>query len=398
VIVIRLSFWFRTQCSVLSLLLPGFLAAVFPVSAAASVRANLTWNASPDVTVTGYHIYYGGASHQYTNSVSVGEMTNAIIPGLLENTTYFFAAKAHNSNGIEGDFSNEAAFAGFTATPDGGLRMKTLPKNFTGNPLTFSLGTGAPAGATINPTNGVVTWTPGRGYASTTNYITVFVTDTVNPALSISETVLITVSDFLEFRLGATAVQAGQPNSLPLTVAASSSVTNLLITLDWPGASLTNPTLTFTPPIVAGSIQNQNNLLVIQLQTAADQPMTGTNLAAQLNFQAAPGQPSAFFSIPATTAAANTASGSAYANVVTQAGEVVVVGTNPLLRPQADASRGRTLTLFANPGATYQLQYATSFASPVIWMPLMTYQPTNVAQIVSLDAANPVIFYRLQQL
>ena len=56
-----------------------------------------------------------------------------------------------------------------------------------------------PPGATINPTNGIISWTPGHAYASTTNYINVYVTDTVNPALNISETVMVIVSDYLEY-------------------------------------------------------------------------------------------------------------------------------------------------------------------------------------------------------
>ena len=387
----------RTGRCVLIWVLQGFLIAALQTSAAAAVSASLTWTASPASIVTGYNIYYGGASHQYTNVVSVANVTSATIPGLLENTTYFFAAKAHDSAGNESDFSNEAAFAGITTTPDAGLRLKTLPKNFTGNPLTFSLVAGAPAGATINPTNGIVSWTPDRASASTTNYITVLATDTVNPALSTYETLLIMVTDFLEFHVGTAAVPAGQTGSLPLTVAASSSVTNVILTVGWQQNHLLNPTLTFLSPVVAGSIQNQGDTLAIQLQTAAGQPLTGTNQVARLNFQAASGQASTIFSLPVLSATGNKADSSAYANVTALAGEVVVVGSHPLLRPQADAGHGRTLTLFANTGA-YQLQYATSLTSPINWTPLTTYQQTNVQQSVSLDSTNPVIFYRLQQL
>lgn len=376
--------------------LPGLLAAALPLSAAA-VNVNLFWTASPDDTVTGYNIYYGGDSHQYTNSFCVGNVTNAVIPELLENTTYFFSAKAHNSNGDESEYSNEAAFAGFTASPDTTLRLNTLPINFTGNPLLFSLDASAPDGATINPTNGIVFWRPGRAYASTTNYINVIITDTVNPALSLSETLLVVVGDYLEFQVGTVAVSAAQAGSLPLTVASSSSVTNLQITLDWPETSLPNPTLTFVAPIISGSLETQAGQLIIQLQTAEDQPLTGSNLVAQVNFESVSGQPTTAFKISAATATGNTADGATYANVTVQAGEVVVVGDNPLLRPQSDVGQGRALTLFANPG-NYELQYTTSLAAPVTWTPLMDYQQNSVAQTVSLDSDEPVIFYRLQQL
>jgi hypothetical protein len=382
---------------VLSLFLLGLSAAGLPSSAAASVSARLSWVASSDPNVIGYNIYYGSASRQYTNMIAVGNVTNAVIPALLENTTYFFAAKAQDSTGNESAFSNEAAFAGVNGTPNGSFRLKALLNSTNSDPLVYSLDASAPAGATINPTTGVISWTPGLAYASTTNYINVIVTDTVNPGLSTSETFAVVISDYLSCQLGATAVYAGQSASLPLTVTSSGTVTNVQITVGWPGNSLVNPTLVFTSPVIAGSLINQNNQLIIQLQTAANQPLTGTSQVAQVSFQAASGQSSAILSIPITAVSGNTASGSAYANTVAQAGEVAVVGTQIMLRPLFNPALGRTLSLYANPG-TYELLYTTSLASPVSWTPLMTYQQTNAMQAVSLDSANPVIFYRLQPL
>ena len=50
--------------------------------------------------------------------------------------------------------------------------------------LTFSLNSSAPAGASINATTGLFTWTPPAGYAPRTNQITVRVTDNGSPPLS----------------------------------------------------------------------------------------------------------------------------------------------------------------------------------------------------------------------
>jgi len=63
-----------------------------------------------------------------------------------------------------------------------------LPANL----LTFSL-TNAPAGAVINPTNGVFTWTPDIAAANTTNNIAVQVTDNGNPPLSAVRSFSVTV-------------------------------------------------------------------------------------------------------------------------------------------------------------------------------------------------------------
>ena len=389
--------WSRVGCKVLIGVWLGILAPWLQPSAAAAVSANLTWTASPAAAVTGYNIYYGVQSHQYTKVVSVANVTATTIPELLENTTYFFAAKAHDSAGNESAFSDEAAFAGVTTTPNRQLRLTTLPYTFTGNPLTYSLASGSPAGATIDPTSGIVSWTPGRSLASTTNYITVQISDTTDPTLSLFETLLVKVTDYLEFGMGTTAVAAGQTVALPLYVAASGSVTNVQFTINWPDSFPATPTLTLLPPFVSGTVQKQGANLFIQLQTAPNQPLTGSNQVATLNFQTSARQDSTIFRLAVSSATGIKPNAVRYDNVTAVVGEVVVIGAQPLLRPHADTGSGRKLTLFANPG-TYQVQYATSLAQPMNWLPLTTYRQTSTIQTLAVDSASPVIFYRLQQL
>lgn len=76
----------------------------------ATNRVTLRWDRSPDVSVTGYKIYLGPTSAGYTNSVTVGNVTNAVISNLVATTTYFFAATAYESSGLESDFSNETIY------------------------------------------------------------------------------------------------------------------------------------------------------------------------------------------------------------------------------------------------------------------------------------------------
>jgi hypothetical protein len=57
--------------------------------------------------------------------------------------------------------------------------------------LTFSLGAGAPAGAAVNPSTGLFTWTPSS--APWTNVVTLIVTDNGTPNLSASQTFKLTV-------------------------------------------------------------------------------------------------------------------------------------------------------------------------------------------------------------
>jgi hypothetical protein len=59
--------------------------------------------------------------------------------------------------------------------------------------LTFSLDTNAPAGAQINSTNGVFTWTPTQTQAGSTNQITVIATDDGAPPLNATQTFTVIV-------------------------------------------------------------------------------------------------------------------------------------------------------------------------------------------------------------
>jgi len=91
----------------LKLWVSSLLFLVLPSSAFAAT-VTLTWNASP--SAVGYILYYGEASGSYSTSVDVGNTTQAILSGLDEGKTYYFAAIAYNANGKESAFSNEVNY------------------------------------------------------------------------------------------------------------------------------------------------------------------------------------------------------------------------------------------------------------------------------------------------
>jgi len=61
--------------------------------------------------------------------------------------------------------------------------------------LTYQLAAGAPSGCTINPTNGVLSWTPTEAQGPSTNTVTVIVSDNGSPAQTAAETFLIIVNE-----------------------------------------------------------------------------------------------------------------------------------------------------------------------------------------------------------
>jgi fibronectin type 3 domain-containing protein len=86
------------------------LVTFFQLAARANQSALLTWNPSPQTNVTGYKIYSGPASHSYSSVVTVDNVTNATLSGLVPGKTYYYAATAVDAAGNESTFSNEASY------------------------------------------------------------------------------------------------------------------------------------------------------------------------------------------------------------------------------------------------------------------------------------------------
>lgn len=81
-------------------------------------RVLVEWGANPEANVAGYKVYDGTNSRSYqritivTNTMTNGIVsisdTNAIITNFVRGITYYFAATAFNTMGLESDFSEEA--------------------------------------------------------------------------------------------------------------------------------------------------------------------------------------------------------------------------------------------------------------------------------------------------
>ncbi|MBE0543442.1 MAG: fibronectin type III domain-containing protein, partial [Verrucomicrobia bacterium] len=74
-----------------------------------SQSVNLAWDASPSPNVTSYRVHYGTTSGVYSYSTNVGNQTSARIAELQSGQTYFFAATALHSTGVESIHSNEVS-------------------------------------------------------------------------------------------------------------------------------------------------------------------------------------------------------------------------------------------------------------------------------------------------
>ena len=75
-----------------------------------SPSVTLAWDPSTNSGVISYRIYYGVASRGYTNNATVSTSNSVLVTLPARGATYYFAAAAQDTNGLESDFSNEVSW------------------------------------------------------------------------------------------------------------------------------------------------------------------------------------------------------------------------------------------------------------------------------------------------
>ncbi len=68
---------------------------------------SLAWPPSTNLNVAGYSVYYGVASHTYSNVLQVGNVTSATISNLTAGWVYYFAIDTYGPSGKQSPYSNE---------------------------------------------------------------------------------------------------------------------------------------------------------------------------------------------------------------------------------------------------------------------------------------------------
>ena len=77
---------------------------------AKAADVGLTWNANPETDIAKYLLSYGTSPGQYTQVREVGRDTRALVTGLENGRTYYFAVSAVNYAGMQSDPSLEVSY------------------------------------------------------------------------------------------------------------------------------------------------------------------------------------------------------------------------------------------------------------------------------------------------
>jgi hypothetical protein len=129
---------------------------IFPYHEGQCGQVTLTWDPNSEPDLAGYEIYYGTASGNYQWNLDVGNVTTYTLTGLETGATYYAAATAYNTQGLESAYSNEVFY--------------TVPAcNFTLSPSSASFSASGGSGSVLVTTQAGCNW----GTSAAASWVTV---------------------------------------------------------------------------------------------------------------------------------------------------------------------------------------------------------------------------------
>jgi hypothetical protein len=248
---------------------------------------------------------------------------------------------------------------------DSGILITNQASGANG-PFTFRLGNGSPGRIS---SNGVFQWTPSCPFGSTTNTIIVWATDSASPPLSNSMTFMVVVSECVEVSIGSSVVQAGDTTCVPVNLFTTVNLTNLNFTLADLGGYFTNWNITASNSAIASAtaeiLNPYHTLFTVDVQNG--QGLQGSNVIGSICMATFSGSSSAFVSLAPSNMGADASNNSPVTHFIGQLGQVVVIGSQSLLGGYVDTNSNRVLTVYGNPGTTYEILTTTNISDTNSW-------------------------------
>jgi len=264
--------------------------------------------------------------------------------------------------------------------------------------LLFSLDPGAPGGAMIDPTNGVLRWRPTPAQASASYFITTRVSDSGIPSLSSARTFVVRVTDYVEPTLGRTIVRTGESGFVPLNMFSSVGIVGLGFNMNYPSSRLTDFAVgNLAPEIATGYLQALSPTSSgINLSNYLGQTLLGSRQIGLVSFTAIPDQSSGFVPLDISDVVATRFDGTVVTNVAVGGGRVVVIGQEPLLEAFIGANQEPAVVVYGQAGHTYHLLSTESLTEPAIWSTNRTVSlGENLFEVIEgVGSTNRTLFIR----
>lgn len=419
----------------------------------AGQSVTLAWNPSPCSSVVGYRIYCSTNGTNYNNQLDAGASTSLSVTGLQEGTTNYFEVSAYDAANNQSPPSSPVKFvvpaASNTVTVQGNPTTNTVATqgnstnvgsvnggggsvssasasppalaavpnqsvnvgstllvtnvvretNVPSRGITFSLGAGAPAGASISA-NGVFGWAPAREQGSTTNLITVWVVDDGTPALSNSVSFTVTVGACVEVTVGSSAVLVGNNTSVSVTLFSTVGLTNLHFSIATLAGRFANWSFTTGNPEATTAVQASDPS---QPQFSFDIPngqtVPGTSSLGTISVQSLATGDSTFAPLTLDNIVATASDNIAVGSVFVSSGKVALISAQPML--EASLTNGATpvLNLYGHPGFNYVVMSTTNLSAPVNWTPFTNFTLAAPVQTITPgNVASQMEIFRAAQL
>jgi len=394
--------------------------------AAESGRAFVVqWSGADDALGSGiasYDVFVSTNGGMFVPWFSNVTERSAVFIGDLAKTYAFYTISRDNVGNVELPpatpdaqtivITNAPLIVGVTsqlADVGGSLVISNQVQGFPATNFFWSLAGRIPSGATVNPTNGVLRWTPACSQGSTTNTVTVWATDRARTNISDAIGITVAVKECVAPTLGRLVLRTGDTGRLPINLITSVELTNLVTLVSFPTNRFINlgvealatqiclATIATTNafPLPGGEGQSESERYFITLTTCTNQSLIGTQQVAWLVLTAVTNQPSAFVPVKIGPSIGNQPDGSFTTNYVTQIGTVIVVGEEPLLESVRSTNGLVQLILYSQPGITNNLQSTTTLAATGAWTEWQRIVPTNILQnLAPLPPTNRVMIFR----
>jgi len=212
-------------------------------------------------------------------------------------------------------------------------------------------------------------------------------------------TFAVAVGECVEISIGSSVQQTGQNTCVPVNLFSTVSLTNLNFILSDPTGHFTNWNITSTNPAIGSATAQMVDPFheSFNLGVQNGQALLASNGIGSICLNVLPG-PSAFVLLAPSNIAASALNNSPITYFVVQNGRVTVIGSQSLLEGKLDINNHFMLTVYGNPGVSYEILTTTNLTAPNTWSAFSEITLTNFSQVISLgNETNPAQFFQAVQ-